>query len=109
MIKINKFVTEIKDLTEKIIKKNISVFIRELENNLGIKDIKVIGIMKCKMILFPKKKHGYFIKTGDKNILVCYNNNNFIIYYDYMNNKKITQDDFFKSKNDSILYIIQCS
>ena len=61
------------------------------------------------MILFPKKRYGYFIKTTDNNILICYNNNNFINYFDYLNGKNITQDEFFKNKNDNKLYIIQIS
>ena len=105
----DKLAIEIKNLNEQIKIKDISVFIRTLENKLVIKNIKIIGMIICKMILFPKKKYGYFIKTKDNNILLCYNDNNFIIYYDYLNNKKIEQDEFFKLKNDNQLYIIECS
>ena len=105
----NKLAIEIKKLSEKIKIKDISVFIRTLENNLELKNIKIIGMIKCKMALFPKEKYGYFITTKDNNILLCYNNNNFIIYYDYLNNKKMEQNEFFKFKNDNQLYIIECS
>ena len=104
----NEFLLEIQNLTKEIIKNDISVFVRKLENIIKIKKIKIIGIMNCEFILMPKKNYGYFVLSEDKNILICYNTNNFIIYYDYLNDKKIEQDEFFKKKNDSKLYILQC-
>ena len=105
----NEFLVEINKLTNEIIKKkDISFFVRKLENTIKIKNIKIIGIMVSKLILIPKKNYGYFVLSKDKNILICYNTNNFIIYYDYLNNKKIEQDEFFKKKNDNKLYILQC-
>ena len=65
--------------------------------------------MNCKFILMPKKNYGYFALSEDKNILICYNTDNFIIYYDYLNDKKIEEDEFFKKKNDSKLYIMGTS
>lgn len=105
----NEFSSELEQLLKNIKISSISVFIRTIENRAKLKNIKIIGLLECEMILFPKKRYGYFIKTTDNNILICYNNNNFINYFDYLNGKNITQDEFFKNKNDNKLYIIQIS
>lgn len=101
-----KFFANINTYIKKVIDKESSVFLREILNNLNfIKSMKIIAFVKCKILLFPRKSFGYFIKKKSNGFLLCYNNNDYIVYYDCLTKSIIDQDEFFSNKLDNELII----
>ena len=102
------FLTNINTYIKKLVNKQSSEFFREILNELKlIKSMKIIAFIKCKILLFPRKSFGYFIKSKSNGFLLCYNNNDCIFYYDCFNKSIIKQDDFFSCKCDNELIIIK--